>query len=156
MSSPLDPILRPGSIAVIGASRQPNTIGWQIVDNLLRYGFQGAVYPVNPRADFIHSIPAYPSVAAVGKPVDLAVITVPKEHVLAVVRECVRAGVRGFVVISAGFKEVGGAGIARERELLAAIAGTGIRMIGPNCMGVLNTAGDVQMNATFASRMPPP
>jgi len=154
--SPLDPILRPSSIAVIGASRQPNTIGWQIVDNLLRYGFQGAVYPVNPRADFIHSIPAYPSVAAVGKPVDLAVITVPKEHVLAVVRECVTAGVRGLVVISAGFKEVGGAGIERERELLAAIAGTGIRLIGPNCMGVLNTASDVRMNATFASRMPPP
>jgi acetyl coenzyme A synthetase (ADP forming)-like protein len=152
----LDPILRPRSVAVVGASRQPNTIGWQIVDNLLRYGFQGAVYPVNPKAEFIHSIPAYPTVSAVGRPVDLAVITVPKEHVLAVVQDCVAAGVRGLVVISAGFKEVGSAGATRERELVEALAGTGIRLVGPNCMGVLNTAPDVHMNATFASRMPPP
>jgi acetyl coenzyme A synthetase (ADP forming)-like protein len=152
----LDPILRPRSVAVVGASRQPNTIGWQIVDNLLRYGFQGTVYPINPKAEFIHSIPAYPSVTAVGRPVDLAVITVPKEHVLSVVQDCVAAGVRGLVVISAGFKEVGAAGAAREREVVEALAGTGIRLVGPNCMGVLNTAQDVHMNATFASRMPPP
>ena len=80
MPHSLDPILRPASIAVIGASRQPNTIGWQILDNLLRYGFQGPVYPVNPKAAAIHSIPAYPSVTAIGKPIDLAVITVPKTH----------------------------------------------------------------------------
>jgi len=152
----LDPILRPRSIAVVGASRQPNTIGWQIVDNLLRYGFQGAVYPVNPKAEFIHSIPAYPSVTAVGRPVDLAIIAVPKEQVVPAAQDCVAAGVRGLVVISAGFKEVGPAGVARERELTEALTGTGIRLVGPNCMGVLNTAQDVQMNATFASRMPPP
>jgi acetate---CoA ligase (ADP-forming) len=156
MPHPLDPILRPRSVAVIGASRRADSIGWQIVDNLLRYGFQGAIYPINPKADVIHSIPAFPSVAAVGRPVDLAVITVPKEHVLDVVRESVAAGVRGLVVISAGFKEVGGAGIQREQELLDAIAGTGIRLVGPNCMGVMNTAADVQMNATFAQTMPPP
>jgi acetyl coenzyme A synthetase (ADP forming)-like protein len=156
MSSSLDPILRPRSVAVIGASRQPNSIGWQIVDNLLRYGYQGGVYPINPKAEFIHSIPAFPSIAAVGRPVDLAVITVPKEYVVGVVRECVEAGVRGLVVISAGFKEVGGAGLARERELLAALQGTGIRMVGPNCMGVMNTADDLKMNATFAPTMPPP
>jgi acetyl coenzyme A synthetase (ADP forming)-like protein len=156
MNSSLDPILRPRSVAVVGASRQPNTIGWQIVDNLLRYEFQGAVYPVNPRAEFIHSIPAFPTVAAVGRAVDLAVITVPKEHVLGAVRDCAASGVRGIVVISAGFKEVGPAGLAREREVLEALAGTGIRLVGPNCMGVLNTADDVRMNATFASRMPPP
>ena len=152
----LDPILRPRSVAVVGASRQPNTIGWQIVDNLLRYGFQGSVYPINPKAEFIHSIPAYPTVSAVGRPVDLAIITVPKEHVLPAVQDCVAAGVRGLVVISAGFKEVGAAGLARERDLIEALKGTGIRLVGPNCMGVLNTAADVQMNATFASRMPPP
>jgi len=156
MPSSLDPIIRPRSVAVIGASRQPNSIGWQIVDNLLRYGFQGAVYPINPKADFIHSIPAFPSVAAVGRPVDLAVITVPKEHVLSVVRECVTAKVKGLVVISAGFKEVGKAGVERERALTHALAGTGIRMVGPNCMGVMNTADGVRMNATFAPVMPPP
>ncbi len=152
---PLDPILRPASIAVIGASRQPNTVGWLILDNLLRHGFQGPVYPVNPKATAIHSIPAYASVKAIGKPVDLAVIAVPKEHVVAVARECVEAGVKGLVVISAGFKEVGGAGIERERQLMEVLRGTGIRMIGPNCMGVINTGPDVGMNATFAPAMPP-
>jgi acetyl coenzyme A synthetase (ADP forming)-like protein len=152
----LDPILRPRSIAVIGASRQPNTIGWQILDNLVRYGFQGPVYPVNPKAAAIHSIPAYPSVQAIGAPVDLAVITVPKDAVADVVRECIAAGVRGLVVISAGFKEVGGAGVERERVLRELVRAAGIRMVGPNCMGVMNTAPDVQMNATFAPIMPPP
>lgn len=156
MHSSLDPILRPRSVAVVGASRQPNTIGWQIVDNLLRYGFQGAVYPINPNAEFIHSIPAFPTVRAVGRQVDLAVITVPKEHVPTVVRDCVEAGVRGVVVISAGFKEVGGGGVERERALLEILAGSGVRMVGPNCMGVMNTAKDVRMNATFAPTMPPP
>jgi len=160
MSAPhphaLDPILRPRSIAVIGASRQPNTIGWQILDNLLRYGFQGPVYPVNPNAAAIHSIPAYPSVTAIGAPVDLAVITVPKDVVTEVARECVTAGVRGLVVISAGFKEVGGAGIERERVLSEIVRAAGIRMVGPNCVGVINTEPGVQMNATFAPIMPPP
>ena len=156
MPHSLDPILRPASIAVIGASRQPNTIGWQILDNLLRYGFQGPVYPVNPKAAAIHSIPAYPSVTAIGKPIDLAVITVPKEFVLDVARECVQAKVRGLVIISAGFKEVGGAGVERERALRELVRAAGIRMVGPNCMGVMNTAADIQMNATFAPTMPPP
>ncbi|HEX9727861.1 MAG TPA: acetate--CoA ligase family protein [Gemmatimonadales bacterium] len=151
----LDAILRPKSIAVIGASRQPNTIGWHLLDNLLRYGFRGAVYPVNPKADSVHSIPAFPSVAAIGRPIDLAIIVVPKEHVLAVTEESIAAGVKGLVVISAGFKEVGGAGVQRERDLAAIVSAAGIRMVGPNCMGVLNTAADVQMNATFAPSMPP-
>ena len=156
MASSLDPILRPSSIAVVGASRQPNTIGWQILDNLLRYGFQGPVYPVNPKATAIHSIPAYPAVSAIGRPVDMAVITVPKEHVLAVARDCAEAGVKGLVVISAGFREVGGEGVERERALLEVVRAAGMRMVGPNCMGVLNTRADVAMNATFAPSMPPP
>ncbi|HWP37052.1 MAG TPA: acetate--CoA ligase family protein [Gemmatimonadales bacterium] len=151
----LDPILRPRSIAVIGASRQPNTIGWHILDNLLRAGFQGPVYPVNPKATAIHSIPAYPTVQAIGAPVDLAVIVVPKEHVLQVAEQCLEAGVRGLVVISAGFREVGGAGIERERQLLDLVRRHGVRMVGPNCMGVMNTAEDVRMNATFAPSTPP-
>ena len=156
MPHSLDPILRPKSIAVIGASRQANTIGWQILDNLLRYDFQGPVFPVNPNAAAIHSIPAYPSVGAIGRPVDLAVIAVPKEHVVEVARECADAEVKGLVVISAGFKEVGGAGVERERALLEVVRRAGIRMVGPNCMGVINTAPDVRMNATFAPSMPPP
>ncbi len=152
---PLDPILRPASIAVIGASRQPNTIGWLILDNLLRHGFQGPVYPVNPKASAIHSIPAHSSVKAIGKPVDLALIAVPKEHVAEVARECVEAGVRGLVVISAGFREVGGAGVERERELMEVVRGSGFRLVGPNCMGVINTDPEVGLNATFAPAMPP-
>ena len=151
----LDPILRPRSIAVIGASRQPNTIGWQILDNLLRHGFQGPVYPVNPKAPAIHSIPAYPTVQAIGKPVDLALIAVPKEQVTAVAQECVEAGVKGLVVISAGFKEVGGLGLERERELKEVARAAGIRLVGPNCMGVINTDPAIAMNATFAPSMPP-
>ncbi|MEX1050747.1 MAG: acetate--CoA ligase family protein, partial [Gemmatimonadales bacterium] len=129
---------------------------WQILDNLLKYGFQGPVYPVNPKADAIHSIAAYPTVQAIGRPVDLAVITVPKEHVLSVAKDCVAAGVKGLVVISAGFREVGGDGVERERALLAVVRDAGLRMVGPNCMGVLNTATDIAMNATFAPTMPPP
>ncbi|HEX9579767.1 MAG TPA: acetate--CoA ligase family protein [Gemmatimonadales bacterium] len=151
----LDPILRPRSIAVVGASRQPNTIGWQILDNLLRSGFAGPVYPVNPKAAAIHSIAAFPSVKAIGAPVDLAVIVVPKEHVLDVARDCLETGVRGLVVISAGFKEVGGAGVEREQQLLDLVRRHGARLVGPNCMGVINTADDVRMNATFAPATPP-
>jgi acetyltransferase len=153
--STLDSILRPTSIAVIGASRQQHTIGWQILDNLLRVGFQGPVYPVNPKAPAIHSIPAYPSITDVPGPVDLAVIVVPKEHVAAVAGQCVDAGVKGLVVISAGFKEVGGAGVERERELVELVRRTGVRMVGPNCLGVINNDPAVAMNATFAPATPP-
>ncbi|HEX9691393.1 MAG TPA: acetate--CoA ligase family protein [Gemmatimonadales bacterium] len=153
--SSLDPILRPQSIAVIGASRQPNTIGWQILHNLLNHGFQGPVYPVNPKARAIHSIQAYPSISAVPGPVDLALVVVPKQHVLKVVLESVAAGVRGLVIISAGFKEVGGEGVERERELLDVVRTAGIRMVGPNCMGVMNTNPGTSMNATFAPGAPP-
>ncbi len=148
-------ILRPRSIAVIGASRHPNTIGYQILDNLIRYGFGGPIYPVNPKAPFVHSIHAYPSVTAIPDPVDLAVIVVPKEQVLGAAEECGQKGVKGLVVITAGFAEVGGAGVAREQALLAVVRRHGMRMVGPNCMGVLNSHPSISMNATFAPTMPP-
>jgi len=151
----LDAILRPKSIAVIGASRQESSIGWQILDNLLKHGFQGPVYPVNPQATAVHSMRAYPRIGDVPGPVDLAVVVVPKEQVLAVVRESVDAGVKGFVVISAGFREIGGEGEAREAALLEIVRSRGLRMIGPNCMGVLNTEAGIRMNATFAPSSPP-
>jgi acetyltransferase len=151
----LDSLLRPKSIAVIGASRTPNTIGYQILDNLLAHGYTGAVYPVNPTAAAVHSIRAYPSVEAIPEPVEMAVIVVPKQHVCAVAEACGRKGVRSIVVISAGFKEIGGAGREREAELRETVRKYGMRLVGPNCMGVLNTAPDVAMNATFAPNMPP-
>jgi acetate---CoA ligase (ADP-forming) len=151
----LDPILKPRSVAVIGASRRPDTIGHEILANIVKYGFTGAVYPVNPNAPSIHSIKAYPSVGDIPDAIDLAVIVVPKEHVLAVAESCGKKGVRGLVVISAGFKEVGEAGAAAERRLVEIVRRYGMRMVGPNCMGVLNGAAGVSLNATFAPSMPP-
>jgi acetate---CoA ligase (ADP-forming) len=152
----LAPFFRPESIAVIGASRTRGTIGWQIVDNLVRHGYQGVVYPVNPLAKSVHSIPAYASVLDIPGSVDLAVVVVPKQHVPEVVDACGAKGVRAVVVISAGFREVGGAGIERERHLMERVRAHGMRLVGPNCMGLLNTDPAVSMNATFAPTMPPP
>jgi acetyl coenzyme A synthetase (ADP forming)-like protein len=152
----LDSILKPRSIAVIGASRSPRSIGHEILANLLRHGFTGPVYPVNPGAAAVHSIKAYPSIKAVPEHVDLAVIVVPKQFVAAVAEECGAAGVRGLVVISAGFREVGGEGIAAEQRLVDIVRRHGMRMVGPNCMGVVNTDPAISMNATFAPAVPPP
>jgi acetyl coenzyme A synthetase (ADP forming)-like protein len=155
MPTDLDPLFRPRSVAVVGASRRPGTIGYQILDNLLTHGYRGVVYPVNPHARAVHSIPAYPSVDDVPGPVDLAVIVVPKEHVVEVVDQCGEKGVKAVVVISAGFKEVGGEGVAREEALMERVRAHGMRLVGPNCMGVLNTEPGHSMNATFAPTMPP-
>jgi acetate---CoA ligase (ADP-forming) len=152
----LDAVFRPRSIAVIGASRTPGTVGYEIVHNLLERGFTGAVYPVNPHARAVHSVPAYAHVRDIPDDIDLAVITVPKESALQVAEECGAKGVRALIVITAGFKEVGPAGLEREQELLAIAQKHGMRMIGPNCLGVVSTAEDVRMNATFAPIMPPP
>jgi acetyl coenzyme A synthetase (ADP forming)-like protein len=151
----LDPFFRPRSIAVVGASRRPNTIGYQIVDNLIRHGYTGVVYPVNPSASAVHSIAAYPSVGDIPGEVELAVIVVPKEGVPEVVEQCGAKCVKALVVISAGFKEVGGEGVAREARLKERARALGMRMVGPNCMGVLSTDPAFSMNATFAPTMPP-
>ena len=151
----LDPILRPRSIAVIGASRSPNTIGHEILANIIGYGFTGAVFPVNPKATTVHSVKAYPTIGAVPDPVDLAVIVVPRDAVCGVAEECGASGVRGLIVISAGFREVGGEGAAIEQRLVEIVRRHKMRMIGPNCMGVLNGDPAVSLNATFAPTMPP-
>jgi acetyl coenzyme A synthetase (ADP forming)-like protein len=151
----LDSLLRPRSIAVIGASRRPGSIGNAMLRHLVQSEFTGPVYPVNPGADSVSSVPAFPSVRDLPTVPELAIIVVPKEHVLAVVRECVETGVRGLVVITAGFREVGGDGIDLEADLLALVRENGLRMVGPNCMGVMNTSSAVSMNATFAPAMPP-
>ena len=150
----LDPIFRPRTVAVIGASRKRNTIGREILANIVGYEFAGAVYPVNPTADSINSIRCYRSIGDIPGPVDLAIITVPKDGVLGVVDECGRKGVRGIVVITAGFKEVGREGAKLENELRAKLKRYGMRMVGPNCMGVINTEPAVRLNATFAATTP--
>lgn len=154
-ASPMRAILSPRSIAVIGASRTPHTMGHQVLTNLIRDGFTGAVYPVNPRARSVCSVRAFTSVAEIGDPIDLGIVVVPKEQVLDVVDECGEVGVHGLVVISAGFREIGAEGAERERELVKRVRHYGMRMVGPNCMGVINATPDVLMNATFAPYMPP-
>jgi acyl-CoA synthetase (NDP forming) len=142
-------------VAVIGASRERGTIGAEVLHNLLTYGFNGPVLPVNARASVVQSILAYPTVEDVPGPVDLAVISVPRNAVLGVAESCGRKGVRALVVISSGFAEVGADGIVRQEALLRTCREYGMRLIGPNCMGILNTEDDVRLNATFAPEPPP-
>jgi acetate---CoA ligase (ADP-forming) len=146
----LDPIFSPRSIAVVGASRRRDSIGFSLLHNLVLAEFNGALYPVNPNAQVIHSLKCYPAVSAIPDPVDLAVIVVPRQGVQAAVEECIAKGVKGLVVITAGFGETGPEGAAREELLRATVRNAGVRMIGPNCMGVINTAAPVRLNATFA------
>ncbi|HET8976929.1 MAG TPA: GNAT family N-acetyltransferase, partial [Solirubrobacteraceae bacterium] len=148
--------LTPRTVAVIGASRRRGTIGGEVLHNLVTGGFSGAVYAVNPQADVVQSLPAYRSIGDIPAAVDLAVVVVPAEHVVDVARESAAAGVRALLVISAGFGETGAEGAARQRELVAVCRRSGMRLIGPNCMGVINTAPDVALNATFAPRQAAP
>ncbi|MBM3693302.1 MAG: GNAT family N-acetyltransferase [Actinobacteria bacterium] len=148
-------LLRPRSIAVVGASRTPGSIGHGVFRNLIDGEFTGPVYPVNPHAGSVAGVRAYPSVGAIPDTVDLAIVATPADTVLGVVEECAAAGVGGLVVISAGFAEVAG-GRERERAVVAQARRNGMRVIGPNCMGILNTADDVRMNATFAPYRPRP
>jgi acetyl coenzyme A synthetase (ADP forming)-like protein len=151
----LAPLFRPRSIAVIGASRERGSIGAEIFHNLLEHGFQGPVYPVNPKASVVQSVLAYPSITDVPGPVDLAMIVVAAPHVLEILEACGRKGVRAAVVISAGFKETGAEGAERERALVACARRHGMRLVGPNCLGILNTEAGVRMDATFAPAFPP-
>jgi len=148
-------VLEPASIAVIGASRRRVSVGGTVVRNLVAGAFAGPVYPVNPHAKTIAGRRAYASIADVPGPVDLAVIAVSAPHVAEAARACELKGVRALVVLSSGFGEAGPEGDARQAELLGICRETGMRLVGPNCLGVLNTAPAVQMNATFAPGRPP-
>jgi acetyl coenzyme A synthetase (ADP forming)-like protein len=143
-------ILAPRSIAVIGASRERGTIGNAVFRNLLEYGFEGPVYPVNPSTTSVAGVRAYPTVLDVPDDVDLAVVIVPAPAVPEVVEQCSRKNVKGLVIISAGFAETGEDGRAREKEIVAIARTHGMRVVGPNCLGVVNTAPDVRMNASFS------
>jgi len=152
----LDCIFKPSSLAVIGASSRRNTIGREILHNLIDYEFNGKIFPVNPKAGVIHSIKAYSTILDVPDAVDLAIIAVPKGMVPFVAEQCGQKGVRGLVVISAGFKEIGGKGVELEGQLVATVKKYGMRMIGPNCFGVVNTDPEVRLNATFGKARPKP
>lgn len=146
----LDAIFSPRSVAVIGASRNRQSIGHALLHNLLMQGFEGPIYPVNPRAEVIHSIRCYPDLASIPGPVDLALVVVPRDFVLATVDDCLAKGVKALVVISAGFAETGEEGAALEAELREKVRAAGVRMVGPNCMGVINTDPAISLDATFS------
>ena len=145
-------MLAPRSVAVIGAGRKRGSIGGEVFHNLMDGGFNGPVYPVNPGADVVQSVHAYKSILDIPGPVDLAVIVVPAKLVMAAARECAQKGVHGMV--TAGFAEAGPAGRDMQRELMGIARESGMRVIGPNCMGVINTHDDVRMNATFSPNAP--
>jgi acetyl coenzyme A synthetase (ADP forming)-like protein len=155
VTASLLPVFYPKSVAVIGASREEASIGARLLRNLLRGRFSGTVFPVNPSAPSVGSVKAYKSVLDIPDPVDLAVIVVPARFVLDVARDCSKKGVRGLVVISAGFSETGPDGAALEKELLQIVRDGGMRMVGPNCMGLLNTDPAVRLDVTFAPTFPP-
>jgi acetate---CoA ligase (ADP-forming) len=155
VTSSLAPVMAPRSIAVIGASRQAGSIGHEIFRNLVVQGFQGPVYPINQSASVIASVPAYASLAKVPELVDLAIVAVPAAVVPSAVKECAEHGVKAVVVISAGFAETGSAGRTAQDELVRFVSSHGMRLIGPNCMGVINTDPAVRMHATFGPVWPP-
>ena len=147
----LDAIFSPNNVAVIGATETLGSVGRTIVWNLISSPFGGAVFPVNPKRPSVLGIKAYPSVAALPEPVDLAVIVTPAPTVPGIISECVDAGVKGAIVISAGFKEIGPAGAELERQIMEHAKRGHMRIIGPNCLGVMNPQNG--LNATFASAM---
>ena len=147
-------ILHPNSIAVIGASRSSGTIGYWLIRCLLLSGYTGVIYPVNPNAIAIQSIKSYASVLDIPGDVDLAIIAVPAKAVVRAADECGRKGVRGLICISDGFKESGTTGADREKELREVALSYGMRLVGPNCMGVINTDPMMNMNATFSTIYP--
>jgi acetyl coenzyme A synthetase (ADP forming)-like protein len=149
-------LLYPQSVAVIGASRESGTIGQLLFKCMMQSGFSGVVYPVNPHAEAIMSVRSYSSVLDIAGPVDLALIAVPAPLVAQVTDECGRKGVHSIVVISDGFSERGGEGVHREEQLRDIALGHGMRLIGPNCMGVINTNTAVNLNASFSQIYPPP
>ena len=150
----LDKLFRPRSVAVIGASRRRDSLGRVVLANLVEGGFEGKVFPVNPNVEVLHSIKCHPSVEAIEDPIDLAVIAIPKERVQAVVEQCARKGVGAIVVITAGYRETGEQGVKREERLVAVARANGMRLVGPNCMGIQNAEADVRMNASFSRSFP--
>ncbi|MCL4201776.1 MAG: acetate--CoA ligase family protein [Pirellulaceae bacterium] len=152
----LDAIFKPTSIAVVGASTRPGTVGNDIFRNLLFNEFRGSVYPINPKATNVLGVHCYPDLMSVPGKMDLAVVIVPAAGILDVVDQAIATQVQAMVVISAGFKEIGGKGVELEERLREKVQTAGIPLIGPNCLGVINTDPAVRMNAAFGRKMPGP
>ncbi len=154
MSTDLKNFFYPKSIAVVGASSKAGTLGYELLGNLMKFGYNGKLFPVNPKADAIHSIKSYKSLNDIKDEVDLVIIMLAKHLVLSTIDECKKKKVKSVIVITAGFKETGEEGITLEQDLIAKVKKYGMRLVGPNCMGIINTKKDVMMNSTFVKGNP--
>ncbi len=152
----LDAIFSPQSVAVVGASASPGKVGHDIFANILKGGYKGTLYPVNPSAKSILSVRAYPSVRDIPDDIDLVILILPPKVALRAVEESIEKGVKGIVIVSAGFREVGGEGLEMENQIVSLCKDANIRVVGPNCLGVINPLPLVSMNASFSARMPSP
>ena len=152
----LHSFFQPQTVAVIGASRDSRRLGHVLLRHILDGGFQGTVYPVNPTAHSVSAVRAYPNVCEVPEPVDLAVIVVPASQVLPVVEDCIQAKVGAVIITSAGFSEAGAHGAELQQQVVQKLRGAGIRLIGPNCLGIINNSPDIRLNTSFAPRLPKP
>ena len=154
MSVELEKIFYPKSIAVIGASSKPGTLSWELIKNMIKFGYKGEIYPINPKAEIIHNLKVYKSLTDIKENVDLAIIMVAKSLALNAIDDCYTKNVKSVVLITAGFKETGEEGANLEKQLLEKISKYGIRLVGPNCMGLINLKPDVSMNGTFVKSDP--
>jgi acetyltransferase len=152
MDSRIDKIFNPNSVAIIGASERRETVGYAVLNNLLTMGYLGEIFPINPKRDSILGTKAYTSVTDVGRPIDLAVIATPAKTVPDLVRDCGLLGIKSIIVISSGFAEIGEEGLRLQAEIEKARLEFGIRIIGPNCLGVINPW--IKLNASFAGKLP--
>ncbi len=150
----LDKIMRPKAIAVVGASTKDHTIGSDIMKRLKEYKFTGNIYPVNPKGGEIEGFKAYTNVKEIPGEVDLAIIVIAQKFVLQAIDDCHEKGIKGICIISAGFKEAGAEGAEAEKQLVAKLKEYGMRCVGPNCLGVVNTAPDIRMDGCFAESLP--
>ena len=151
----LEPLFAPRGIAVVGASRREGSVGYAIMENLIDGGYQGVIYPVNPKARSLFGIRCVQSLDSIDDDqLDLIVVVIPAPYVLPTIKQGVAKGVKNFVVISAGFKEVGGEGVEREKALKAYADENGLNILGPNCLGIINTHPEVGMNASFGPLTP--
>jgi acetate---CoA ligase (ADP-forming) len=150
----LDAIFSPESVAIIGASNTPGKVGHDIFANILKGGYKGTIYPVNPKTKSVLSVKTFSAVTEIPDQIDLSIVIIPGQAALKAVEDSITKGVKGIVVVSAGFREIGKEGLEIENRLVAMCREAGVRVVGPNCLGVINPAPDVSLNASFSTRMP--
>lgn len=154
INNPIHKIFYPESIAIVGASNNPESLSWKLLDNIISYGFRGRLFPVNPKSPSVHSIKSYKSLTEIPDEIDHAILMVPKDFVLDTIDDCHKKKINAVTVITAGFKETGGEGAELEKKLIEKINKYKIRLVGPNCMGVINTNPEIRMNGTFVLGTP--